>query len=335
MSSEPTSPEPGSAPRRAPLAAHRPVLLDAVISGLAPKAGDVLVDGTVGAGGHAAALARRVGPTGRIIGLDRDPAMLELARTATAGLPVTLVHAPYNAMREVLDGLGVDRVQGVLLDLGLSSDQLAWAHRGFSFAADGPLDMRFDPTPGKSSAGARPTAAELLASLPEDKLAQMFFDYGEERFSRRIARRIVETRRRSPIQTTRQLAELVRQSVPGRFRHGPIDPATRVFQALRIMVNDELGRLDAILADLPAILAPGGRAAVISFHSLEDRRVKWAFRNQPELTVLTRKPVTATAEELAVNPRARSAKLRVAERCLNPSGTPRPIPDPEPIPRAT
>ena len=145
----------------------------------------------------------------------------------------------------------------------------------------------------------------------------MFFDYGEERFSRRIARRIVETRRLAPIQTTRQLAELVRQSVPGRFRHGPIDPATRVFQALRILVNDELGHLDATLKELPEVLAPEGRAAVISFHSLEDRRVKWAFRNDPRLTVLTRKPVTATAQEVAVNPRARSAKLRVAERCPN------------------
>ena len=157
----------------------------------------------------------------------------------------------------------------------------------------------------------------------------MFFDYGEERFSRRIARRIVETRRQTPIETTRQLAELVRQSVPGRFRHGPIDPATRVFQALRIMVNDELGHLDATLKELPEILAPGGRAAVISFHSLEDRRVKWAFRNDPGLTVLTRKPVTATAQEVAVNPRARSAKLRVAERCPNQAGTPRPLPNSE------
>jgi 16S rRNA (cytosine1402-N4)-methyltransferase len=315
---------------------HRPVLLDEVIGWLEPRAGAVLVDGTVGAGGHAAALARHVGPTGRIIGLDRDPAMLALAKEATAGLPVTLVHAPYSALREVLEELGVSLVQGVLLDLGLSSDQLAWAHRGFSFAADGPLDMRFDPDVGpESGAGSTstgPTAAELLSSLSADELAQMFFDYGEERFSRRIARRIVETRRQAPIQTTGQLAELVRQSVPGRFRHGPIDPATRVFQALRIMVNDELDHLDATLAELPEVLAPGGRAAVISFHSLEDRRAKWAFRNDSRLTVLTRKPVTATAREVAVNPRARSAKLRVAERCPTQAGTPRPNPIPNPNP---
>ena len=307
---------------------HRPVLLDEVIGWLKPQDGAVLVDGTVGAGGHTAALARQVGPTGRIIGLDRDPAMLALAKEATAGLPVTLVHAPYSAMREVLEELGVSSVQGVLLDLGLSSDQLAWAHRGFSFASEGPLDMRFDPDvdPESGSTSTGPTAAELLSSLSADELAQVFFDYGEERFSRRIARRIVETRRQTPIETTRQLAELVRQSVPGRFRHGPIDPATRVFQALRILVNDELDHLDATLKELPKILAPGGRAAIISFHSLEDRRAKWAFRNDPGLTVLTKKPVTATAQEVAVNPRAQSAKLRVAERCPNQAGTPRPLP---------
>jgi 16S rRNA (cytosine1402-N4)-methyltransferase len=295
------------------LTVHRPVLVDEVIEGLEPAEGAILADGTVGAGGHAAELARRVGPAGRIIGLDRDPAMLTLARDTTAGLPVTLVHAPYSALRTVLDELGIGRVGGVLLDLGLSSDQLSWPQRGFSFMADGPLDMRFDPT----SSG--PTAAALLASLGEAFLARVFLDYGEERFSRRIARRIVETRKKEPIQTTRQLAELVRQSVPGRFRHGPIDPATRVFQALRILVNDELGHLDATLESLPEVLTVGGRAAIISFHSLEDRRVKWAFRIDPRWTVITRKPVTATAQEVAVNPRARSAKLRVAERCPNPT----------------
>jgi 16S rRNA (cytosine1402-N4)-methyltransferase len=172
--------------------------------------------------------------------------------------------------------------------------------------------MRFDP----ESKG--PTAAELLAETPADELAQAFFDFGEERFSRRIARRIVETRAAAPLRTTRQLAELVRGCIPGRLRHGPIDSATRVFQALRILVNDELEHLDAVLAELPDLLAPGSRAAIISFHSLEDRRVKWAFRNEPRWSILTKKPVTATAQETAVNPRARSAKLRVAERWSNP-----------------
>jgi 16S rRNA (cytosine1402-N4)-methyltransferase len=290
---------------------HRPVLVDQVVAWLAPREGSVVVDGTVGAGGHAVALARRVGSTGRIIGLDRDPAMLVLAESAVHGLPVRLVHAAYRQMRHVLDELGIKQVDGVLLDLGVSSDQLAWAERGFSFSADGPLDMRFDPgEPG-------PTAAELVNRLSSDELANLFFDFGEERFSRRVARRIVEARREEPIHTTGQLAELVRRSMPGRSRHGPINPATRVFQALRIAVNDELDQLDATLQLIPDLLVPGGRAVVVSFHSKEDRRVKWAFKTDPRLITLTRKPVTATAQELAVNPRARSAKLRVAERCPN------------------
>ena len=310
MPTDSTLPEPEPRPTLEPKSVHRPVLIDEVTEWLRPSEGMILVDGTAGAGGHTAALARLVGATGRIIGLDRDPAMLVLAQTATVGLPVTFVCAPYSSVREVLDELSIPAVHGILLDLGLSSDQLSWAYRGFSFATEGPLDMRFDRASG-------PTAAELLRTLSADELAQVFFDYGEERFSRRIACRIVEIRGKSPILTTRQLAELVRQSVPGRFRHGPIDPATRVFQALRIKVNDELAHLNATLKTLPEALAPAGRAAVISFHSLEDRPVKWAFRNDPRLTVLTKKPVTATAQEVAVNPRARSAKLRVAERCSN------------------
>lgn len=288
---------------------HQPVLLDEVMAWLAPRDGTILIDGTTGGGGHAAALAAHVGPTGRVIGLDRDPAMLELAREAVGDLPVTLVRAPYAEMARVLEDLGIDRVNGVLLDLGLSSDQLAWERRGFSFAVDGPLDMRFNPDEDA------PSAADLINRLSAEDLANLFYQFGEERFSRRIARRIVEARQTDPIRTTGQLADLVRRSLPGPARRGPIDPATRVFQALRIAVNDELGQLDTALRVIPEILAPGGRAAVISFHSLEDRPVKWAFRSDPRLTVLTKKPVTATARELAVNPRARSAKLRVAERC--------------------
>jgi 16S rRNA (cytosine1402-N4)-methyltransferase len=298
---------------------HQPVLVDEVVGWLAPHEGAdaIIVDGTVGGGGHAVALARRLGTGGRLIGLDRDPAMLVLAEEAVVAtglrLPVTLVHAAYREMRGVLDELGIDRVQGVVLDLGLSSDQLAWEGRGFSFSADGPLDMRFDP-------GDRgPSAADLVNTSREADLAQIFFELGEERFSRRIARRIVAARMSGPIQTTGRLAELVRRSVPGAGRHRSIDPATKVFQALRIAVNDELGQLDAALQAIPDLLALGGRAAVISFHSLEDRRVKWAFKNNPKLTVLTKKPVTATAREVGVNPRARSAKLRVVERCPNTS----------------
>lgn len=314
------TPDPaGPAPER-PKAVHRPVMLDEVVDWLAPKEGSVIVDGTAGAGGHTAALARRVGATGRVIGFDRDPGMLDLARAATAGLPVDLVHSPYSEMREGLESVGIrpGTVDGVVLDLGLSSDQLAWRHRGFSFGADGPLDMRFDTTTDQ------PTAADLLAEMSAEDLANAIYEFGEERLSRRIARKIVETRAADPLTTTAQLADLVRRCYPGKQRHGPIDPATRVFQALRILVNDELRHLDAILDRLPDILAPGGRAAIISFHSLEDRRVKWAFRNDARWTVLTKKLVNATAGETAVNPRARSAKLRVAERWSNQEPIPTP-----------
>jgi 16S rRNA (cytosine1402-N4)-methyltransferase len=296
---------------------HQPVLVSEIADWLVPGQGvaSIIVDGTVGGGGHALALLRRLGSGGRLIGLDRDPAMLALAEStiqaAGVGSRVTLVHAPYRELRQVLDGLRVDRVQGVLLDLGLSSDQLAWPDRGFSFATDGPLDMRFDPgEPG-------PTALELVNRSSEVELARLFFELGEERYSRRIAREIVRARRTSPIRTTGQLAELIRQSIPGKARHGPLHPATRVFQALRIAVNDELGQLDAALGMIPELLSAGGRAAIVSFHSLEDRRVKLAFKSDPRLKVLTKKPLTPTAGELAGNPRARSAKLRVVERCPN------------------
>jgi 16S rRNA (cytosine1402-N4)-methyltransferase len=292
-------------------------MLREVVSWLAPEAGSVVVDGTVGAGGHAAELSRMVGPEGRVIGLDRDPEMLELAAQATLGLPVTLINASYSDLDRVLENLEIDGVHAILLDLGLSSDQLAWGHRGFSFAEDGPLDMRYDPK-------TRESAADLVNDLDEKELADLIFEYGEERHSRRIARKIVEARRVEPIVTTARLAEVVRRGVPGKW--GQIDPATRTFQALRIAVNQELERLDDLLANLAGYLKPGGKAAIISFHSLEDRRVKHAFRDDPELTVLTRKPVTATAEELATNPRARSAKLRVAQRCPDHYGPPSPTP---------
>jgi 16S rRNA (cytosine1402-N4)-methyltransferase len=298
---------------------HLPVLVDEIASWLSvlERGGAILVDGTAGGGGHLVAMAKRLGQGGRAIGLDRDPNMLAAALAAVrqAGLAdrVTLVHAAYSEMRAVLDEMGIEAVDAIILDLGLSSDQLASPERGFSFASEGPLDMRFDP------GEAVPTAADLVNRLREVELANLFYEFGEERFSRRIARRVVEERRREPIRTTAQLAAIVRRAIPGHARHGPIDPATRVFQALRIAVNDELGQLDRVLAAIPGLLRPEGRAAIISFHSLEDRRVKWAFKAHPELNVLTKKPVTAGAREVAENPRARSAKLRVVEKCPNPS----------------
>ncbi len=294
---------------------HEPVLLDAVLEWLAPTEGMLLIDGTVGAAGHTVELARRVGSTGRVLGFDRDPRMLELAAQRIAGLPVELIHAPYSEIGSTLQARTLGPVDRILVDLGLSSDQLAWTGRGFSFGReDDPLDMRFDTTEGTQ------TAADLVNELEESALADLIYEFGEERHSRRIARGIVWSRERDgPITTTGRLAELVRRSVRGPRQK--IDPATRVFQALRIAVNDELVHLDALLAESATWLAPGGRLAVISFHSLEDRRVKHAFRDHPDRwKVLTRKPVTASESEIQRNPRARSAKLRVAERCTTTDG---------------
>jgi 16S rRNA (cytosine1402-N4)-methyltransferase len=290
-------------------AVHRGVLIAEVIDRLKPKPGAIVLDGTAGAGGHTAALARRVAPEGRVIALDRDPEMLELARKATEGLNVDFVRASYDDARSVLAERGIEHVDAAILDLGLSSDQLAWSHRGFSFQHEGPLDMRFDPNRQRES------AADLVNRLDAESLADLFYHYGEERFSRRIARRIVELRKSERIETTSRLAEIVRKSIPG--KRGPIDPATRVFQALRIAVNDELERLRAFLTEATEFIKPGGRLAIISFHSLEDRIVKHAFRDDPLWSPLTRKPITAEDQERAENPRSRSAKMRVAERCLN------------------
>jgi 16S rRNA (cytosine1402-N4)-methyltransferase len=298
-----------SGPQGLPSARHVAVLASEVIELLAPAPGQVLVDATVGAGGHTRLVAERVAPTGRVIGLDRDAAMLELARPGLTGRPVTLVQENFDHLPQVLAELGIPQVDGVLADLGFSSDQLETPARGLSFQQDGPLDMRLNPESGGE------TAADLLRRLSERDLADLIYQYGEERFSRRIARRIVETRKQTPFETTGQLAELVRRCVPRPRGHRPsIDPATRTFQALRIAVNDELGALDRLLAALPACVKPGGRAVLISFHSLEDRRVKQAFRDRAIWEVLTRKPLQATEEETRNNPRSRSAKLRAAKR---------------------
>ena len=293
-----------------PESRHVSVLADEIVAFLKPGPGQVLVDATIGAGGHARLLAKHIAPGGRLIGLDRDETMLDLARARLGTLvqSATLVHANFDRLPDVLSELKIPKVHGVLADLGICSDQLDSRERGFSFQESGPLDMRLNPQEGEP-------ASQLLKRLSERELADLFWRYGEERFSRRIARRIAEVRRQRPLETTEQLADLVRRSVPRpKGRRRVIDPATRVFQALRIAVNDELGALDRLLAALPDCLVPGGRAAFVSFHSLEDRRVKNAFRNKEVWEVLTRKPVQAGKEELWRNPRARSAKLRVAVR---------------------
>lgn len=291
---------------------HVSVLPRELLELLAPQPGQWFVDATVGGGGHSRLLAERLLSDGRLLGFDRDAAMLEAARLRLADLPVTLIHAPFSQLRTVLDEHGLEAVDGVVADLGFCSEQMDDAARGLSFTQEGPLDMRLDPSSGEP-------ASALLHRLNERDLADLIFRYGEERFSRRIARRIVEVRRRSPLQTTHELAELVRRCVPWpRHRRHAIDPATRVFQALRIAVNDELGELETLLKILPHCVRPGGCVAIISFHSLEDRLVKTAFRERSLWEALTRKPVQPGEEEVSNNPRARSAKLRVARRLSEP-----------------
>jgi 16S rRNA (cytosine1402-N4)-methyltransferase len=283
---------------------HVPVLAAELLKLADPQPGQAWIDCTVGGGGHSVLFAERLGTTGRLIGLDQDPAMLALARPRLEEMPATLVHANFDQLPSVLRNMGIEAVDGVIADLGFASDQVDERQRGLSFRDDGPLDMRLDRSTGT-------TAADLVNALSGAALADLFFELGEERHSRRVARRIVERRGEKPFATTAELAEVVRRCVP---RSGAIDPATRVFQALRIAVNDELGALDRLLAALPRIVKPGGAAAIISFHSLEDRRVKQAFRTANVWQALTKKPVEADDAEVNRNPRARSAKLRVARR---------------------
>jgi len=290
---------------------HVPVLTAEVVRYLQPGHGGFFVDCTVGLGGHARALLE-AGAT-RILGLDRDASALEGAREMLERWRdrVDLVHADFRSLPDVLDGRHVELVDGALADLGLSSLQLEASARGFSFRRDEPLDMRMDQTTG-------PSAADLLARVTEQELADAIYRFGDERFSRRIARSIVAARLEAPVATTGRLADLVRQSVPRRG-HSRIDPATRTFQALRIWVNQELEGLDLFLANAARRLRVGARLVVITFHSLEDRIVKHTLRALEKgaealVRVLTKKPVVASDDEVAQNPRSRSAKLRAAER---------------------
>lgn len=285
---------------------HVSVLPEETLRLLDPRPGETWVDATLGGGGHARRIAERIMPGGRLIGLDQDPAMLE---RAAPGLEIERVHAGFDQVDAVLAARNIDGIDGLLADLGFSSDQMDDPARGLSFREDGPLDMRMNPTTGV-------TAAEYVNELSEAALADVFWEYGEERHSRRIAKRIVARRLEKPFSTTADLAEVVRQSVPRTPDSRRIHPATRAFQALRIAVNDELGALERLLALLPRIVKPGGRVGIISFHSLEDRRVKHAFRDNPAWEPLTKKPVEPGDGEVRANPRARSAKLRVARRVL-------------------
>jgi 16S rRNA (cytosine1402-N4)-methyltransferase len=303
---------------------HIPVLFDEVIALLQPHAGGNYIDGTVGAGGHSAGILEASAPDGRLLGFDRDAdALAFAAQRLDAYAPrVTLVHDSYAQMGRAAPAEGFDEVDGILLDLGLSSRQLDDAERGFSFLREGPLDMRFDRSQGR-------TAADLINNMDAEALADIFWRYGEERLSRKYARAIVEAR---PLATTAELADLIEREAPGYVRRKRIHPATQVFQALRIAVNEELAELEKGLPAAIDLVKPGGRVAVISFHSLEDRFVKNLFRDlskdcicpprQPICTcdaqavvrVITRKVVMAAEEEVERNPRSRSARLRVAER---------------------
>lgn len=298
-----------------------------VLSYLRPAPGEYYLDGTLGGAGHARLILEASAPDGRLAGLDRDHAALERARSRLVpfGARVALFHRNFSQMDSVAAELGVAGFHGILLDLGVSSYQLDEAARGFSFRNDAPLDMRMDQSVGM-------TAADVLESTEGAELERIFRHYGEERFARRIARRIVEERRSRPLRTTLDLAELVRDAVPGGRVPGRIHPATRVFQALRIYVNDELRHVEEGLRQAVDLLVPGGRLVVISFHSLEDRIVKHFMRDearacvcpprtprcvchhQPRLALLTRKGVRAEPMEVDANPRSRSAVLRAAER---------------------
>ena len=289
---------------------HEPVMAAEVVELLAPVRGGLFVDCTVGLGGHSRALLEA--GADRVVGLDRDPKALALAREALAafGDRVELVHADYRELDRVLDERGIERVAGTLADLGVSSMQFDAAGRGFSFRRDEPLDMRMDQSRG-------PSVADLLRQVDETELADVIFQFGEERASRRVARAIVGARREAPIETTGRLAAIVRRAVPHKG-HQRIDPATRTFQALRIWVNRELEGLDAFFVAAARRLLANARLAVITFHSLEDRIVKHTFRAIEKadegLRILTKRPLVPSDDEVARNPRARSAKLRAIER---------------------
>jgi 16S rRNA (cytosine1402-N4)-methyltransferase len=307
--------------------AHRSVLLHETVELLAPQPGDVVVDATLGAGGHAERLLEAIGPDGLLIGIDRDPTALEIAgkRLARFGESFKAVHGRHEELVEILDGLGIDSAMRLLFDLGLSSMQLDDPERGFSFRADGPLDMRMDSTRGA-------TAAELLATLSEAELREILWNYGEERQARAIAREIVRARDKQPLTRTMELVALVEKVLGPAARRFKIHPCTRTFQGIRIAVNREIEQLRELIEAAALRLTPGGRLAAISFHSLEDRAVKHGLRaleerctcpprlpvcacgREPLMRVLTRRAIRPSEIETAGNPRARSAKLRGGER---------------------
>ncbi len=306
---------------------HQSVLLHECIEALAIRPDGVYLDGTLGGAGHSYEIASRLSDRGMLIGIDRDPVALQAAgaRLAPLGRQVRLVHENFEHLAQVLDSLGLAQIDGMLFDLGVSSPQLDDGARGFSYMQDAPLDMRMDQTSGL-------TAYEVVNSWPREELRRILFDYGEERYAPLIAAAIVRAREKKPIETTLELVEVIRGAMPAQALREKQHPAKRSFQAIRIAVNDELGAVQKMMRAAIARLAPGGRLAVITFHSLEDRIVKSAMQeaakgctcppsfpvcvcgHKPEIRILTRKPIVSAQAELDENPRARSAKLRVAEK---------------------
>ena len=293
---------------------HVPVMSEEVLFWLAREDRRIFLDCTVGYSGHAEKLLETSNPDSRLIGFDRDGVAIAASRERLArfGDRVLLIHGHFVDLKRHLAASGMNQVDGILFDLGVSSPQLDEPARGFSFQGDGPLDMRMDQSMSE-------TAADLVNRWPETQLADAIFQFGEERFSRRIASAIVRARERHPLATTKELVSVIEGAVPAKYRHGRLHCATRTFQAIRIAVNHELDCLEPALRDAVDVLSPGGRLCVISFHSLEDRIVKHTFRalsgkDDPELVVLTKKPQVPSREESDRNPRSRSAKLRAAQR---------------------
>jgi len=294
---------------------HIPVLSKEVIEILNPKPKEFIIDGTIGNGGHSVEILKKIGPKGKLLGVDWDKGAIErLNRDLKLQIypnaaNVILVNDNYANLPEILKEKKLEKADGLLLDLGFSSDQLETSGRGFSFLKDEPLDMRYCTSQIITDIN----AATILNSYSEKQLAKNFFQYGEERFSKRIAKKIIEERKKEPLKTTFDLVKIIKKAVPKNYEKGRIHPATRIFQALRIYVNNELGNLSKILSKLEDILKPKGRAVIISYHSLEDRIVKQQFKlleKEGKAKILTKKPIRASEEEIRQNPRSRSAKLR-------------------------
>jgi len=285
---------------------HTAVLKKEVLEYLDPKKNENFVDGTVGEGGHAEDILNKNGPEGKVLGIDLDSQQIVYSHWLEAIFNgrVILVNDSYTNIREILERKGFGTVNGILLDLGMSSAQLEGTQKGFSFQVDQGLDMRYNDLTGYL------TAEKIVNEYPEEKIEKILKEYGEEKFSKKIAKNIVEQRKQGRIKTTFQLIEIIKDATPSSYWRGKIHYATRTFQALRIAVNDELENIKKVLPDALSVLAPGGRLVVISFHSLEDKIVKDFFRKAKEIKILTKKPVTASRDELSKNPRSRSAKLR-------------------------